>query len=340
MANFESDFIDLLDKFKNHKGLITATDVNKKNIAREAETSQYRRNLLAHAVSEGLAWSNGENSTHNKYGIYFHAAEESNQKKEYFFDPIVLTSPLMVDMPPRECLNGGIGVSVYKYALWLHYKEEWTEVYRALCLYQNGQEITAKRLRFRGDENLGKYRLVEIKMYIAVYEAIKIGWNDPALDKRILKKEVVDYNTFFIRSLYNQSLFEFTDRIDQQKEPMQYQSFYNNLLELRKHRKAGKHFPAQYEKGYEDEREALEKAVKFLSKGEKIQDPERKKRTPPLSVILHCLEKSTNSRVLKAAKKWRVAEADFEKFTINRFRPLKESATDKSRVFLDEMNRF
>jgi hypothetical protein len=333
MADFNSSFTVFIEKFKNSKGLVNATIINNAGIAR-TENSQYRRNLLAHAVSKEMARSNGEHYTHNKYGIYFNTVEESKPERIHFFDSEVLLSPLILDMPPRAYLEWGL--SFYQHALWVHCKEEWTEVYRAFCMYQNEGKITYKRLNFRGDKRLGKYRLIMIELYIAIYEAIRIGWDDPMLADSGLEP---DHNKFFVECLYNESIFDFVDSIEPLEEPMKYRTTYNSLIELRNHEAAGKYSPIQYDRGYEAEREALEKANEFLTRRLKMLGTEREELTPPFSQIIYCLEQSTNSQVLEAAKKWRKAEKALGDFTINLLRPLKESKNNRDRVFLDAIRK-
>jgi hypothetical protein len=323
MANFESDFLNLVDKLKHHKGLVTATTVKHKNIARGKGLSQYRRNLLARAVAEGFAWSNGNDSTHNKYGIFFNSIEYSN--KEYFFDRSVLTNPLMINLPPREYLDWDL--SYFERTLWVQVKEEWTEIYRALCMYQNGKEITAESLYFRGDKNIGKYHLIQIKMFITMYGAIKIGWDDPALNRQAGLEP--DYNKFFIRYIYNESIIDFEDITNLHKKPIQYQSTYIHLLEEKTHRDRGIYCPSQYGEKDKFNKKAYEKTVKFFEKVYEELSVRRRSMISPVTAILLCLEQSTNPQVLKAAKKWRVAVLALDRCTRSLIRPLKESKTNR-----------
>ncbi len=331
MADFESDFKELCDKFKNHKGLVTATDVNRKNIGR-TETSQYRRDLLNRAIEERLAWSNGKNSTHNKYGIYFNVAEDSKQTKEYFFDSAVLLHPMIINMPSRE--HPIHHLFTYRHALWVQVKEEWTEVYRALCVYQDRGGITAKDLHFRAGKDTTRYYLIKINMYIAMYRAIKVGWDDPTLKEAGV--EISDYNSFFVFILHSNSNEDFFRTISPSKETIQYNSTHANLLELRTHERERKYLPTHYEgEDLKFERDGLEKALNSLEK----QVAGTLRLTPSLSYILCCLEQSVNPHVQKAAMKWREADAELTKITISLYRPLKEDSSDKRRVFLDEIRR-
>jgi hypothetical protein len=326
MTGFESDFADLIDKLKDHKGLVTATTVNNKNIAR-TKTPQYRRGLLLRAVKDGYAWDNWKDSTDKNYGIYF--ANVENSHNEYFFDSTVLMDELIVDMPPRIFLNWGL--SIWQCKQWEVLKAEWIEVYKAFCLHQNGDVISAKNLCFSKNKDVNRYRLVMVKIYIAMYEAIKIGWDELPFSKTSL---FPDHNTLFVRYLYNESILEFQQLAFTQNKEMKYSSTYSNLIENRSHHRAGIHHPEQYGDDYElkgGEKDAFQKSLEFLDKSaqESIPDGRSRDLIFPVSQMLYCLEQSTIPRVVEAAKKWRKALAGLDNISINLIRPLRESVANR-----------
>jgi hypothetical protein len=328
MTDFESDFADLIDKLKDHKGLVTATTVNNKNIAR-TKTPQYRRDLLLRAVKDGYAWDNWKDSTDNKYGIYFANVENSRQK--CFFDHVVLMDNLIGDMPPAIFLDWGL--SLYQCKLWEVLKAEWIEVYKAFCLHQNGETISTKNLYFSKDKDINRCRLVRVKMYIAMYEAIKIGWDERPLPKIFL---FPDHNTLFVRYLYNESILEFQQLLFPQNGKMKYNSTYSNLIENRSHHRAGFHYPEQYGDDYETEKYAFIKSLKFSDESaqESIAEGWRD-LIFPVSQMLYCLEQSSNPQVIEASKKWREAVSALDDLTISLIRPLRESVANRKN-FLEE----
>ncbi len=84
----DSEYDRIINIFKDEKRLVTATLLREKGIARDKD-SAYRRNLLRQVISrkERAAWSNGRESTDNKYGIYFNIDDSS---EDYLFTPYLL----------------------------------------------------------------------------------------------------------------------------------------------------------------------------------------------------------------------------------------------------------
>jgi hypothetical protein len=328
MANFESDFLDLLAKLKNHEGLITATIVQNKNIARGKDLAQYRRDLLAHAVGKGLAISNGRNPDDKKYGVLFNSTDNSNGGR--FFYQAVLMDELIVDMPPRIFLDWGLSIEQCK--KWEVLKAEWTEVYMAFCMYQCEGKISTKNLYFSKDKDINRYRLVMVKMYIAMYEAIKIGWDERPLPKIFL---FPDHNTLFIRYLYNVSILDFVQLAFPQNKEMKHSSTYSNLIENREYHRAGIHHPEQYGEDDKLGKEEFIKTLKFLDESAQKSIPEGRIRDLifPVSDMLYCLEQSSIPQVIEAAKKWRKAVSALDDITISLIRPLKESVKNRKNFF-------
>jgi hypothetical protein len=332
MTDFESDFADLIDKLKDHKGLVTATTVQNKNIARGKDLAQYRRDLLACAVKDGYAWDNWKRSTDNKYGIYFANVENSRQK--CFFDHVVLMDDLIGDMPPAIFLDWGLSLCQCK--KWEVLKAQWIEVYKAFCLHQNGEILSTKNLYFSKDKDINRYRLVMVKMYIAMYEAIKIGWDELPFSKTPLFK---DHNALFVRYLHNKSTLELLQFLSPQKEQMKYNSTYSNLIENRYHHRAGIHHPEQYGDDYElkgGDKDVFIKSLKFLDESAQESIPEGWRGLIfPVSQMLYCLEQSSNPQVIEASKKWREAVSALDDLAISLIRPLRESVANRKN-FLEE----
>jgi hypothetical protein len=334
MANFESDFLDLIDKLKDHKGLVTGTTVKDKNIKRGKGFSQYRRDLLACAVGKGLAISNGRNPDDKKYGVLFNSTDNSNGGR--FFDTAVLMSPLITDMPPNTFLDWDLNISHKK--LWEVCKAEWTEVYMALCMYQCEGKISPKSLYFSSDKNIGRYRLVMIEMYIAMYDAIKIGWDELPFSKNLL---FPDHNTLFVRYLYNNSILDFQQLAFTQNDETNYSSTYSNLIENREYRYGGVHHPEQYGEDEKLGQEEFIKTLKFLDESAQKIIPEGRSRDLifQVSEMLYCLEQSSIPQVIEAAKKWRKSVSALDDFLISLIRPLKESVKNRKN-FLGSRNGF
>jgi hypothetical protein len=329
MTNFESDFLDLIDKLTDYDGIATATIVNDKNIAR-TQVPQYRRDLLACAVGKGLAISNGRNPDDKKYGVLFNSTDNSNGVR--FFDSAVLMSPLITDMPPSIYLDGDL--HIWHEKLWEVCKAQWTEVYMAFCMYQCEGKISTKNLYFSSHKNIDRHRLVMIEMYIAMYDAIKIGWNELPLS---LTSQFPDHNTLFIRYLYNVSILDFVQLAFPQNKEMKYSSTYSNLIENRDYHRAGIHHPEQYGEKDKLGKEEFIKSLKFLDESAQKSIPEGRIRDLifPVSEMLYCLEQSSIPQVIEAAKKWRKAVSALDDLTISLYRPLKERVVNR-KIFLEE----
>ncbi len=173
MADFDSNFTVFIEKFKNSKGLVNATTINKAGIAR-TENPQYRRNLLAHAVNQGIAWSNGKHHTHNKYGIYLNKDEE-DMGVEITFDPSVLNNPNIINLPPRRLKNG---LNIKQIETWNAHKESWTYVYQLLCGVQIEGKINSKLLPKWYHSDLINGVSTKAEKLIITYKILKFGWSE------------------------------------------------------------------------------------------------------------------------------------------------------------------
>jgi hypothetical protein len=200
MSDFESDFIKFTEKFKSSKGLVNSTMINKARIARE-QSSQYRRNLLAHAVSKGMAWSNDKHYTHNKYGIHFNAEDRVNLAVESTFDSSVLNHPNIIDLPPRRLKNSS------NIEHWNRQKEEWIEIYILMCSFQLNGKINLELLPAWYHHDLKKIVSMKTREIIFIYEMLKLGWDEIG---EYFSSNNRDYNDLFQEVLWAKSICMFS----------------------------------------------------------------------------------------------------------------------------------
>jgi hypothetical protein len=173
MTDFESYYFKFIEKFKNSTGLVKATMLQNAGIAKK-EKSQYQRNLLAQAVKNGIAWSNGEPCTYNKYGIYFHKDVEK-VVLEITFDPSVLNNPNIIDLPPRRLKNV---LNTKEIETWNANKESWTCVYQLLCGFQIEGKININLLPKWYYPNFRKGVSTKAEKLIVIYKILKVGWSE------------------------------------------------------------------------------------------------------------------------------------------------------------------
>jgi hypothetical protein len=173
MTDFESNYFKLIEKFENYIGLVNATMLENARIAKK-EGSQYHRNLLEQAVKNGIAWSNGELYTHNKYGIYFHKDVEE-VVLERTFDPSVLNNPNIIDLPPRRLKNV---LNTKEIENWTANKESWTCIYQLLCGVQIEGKININLLPTWYDSDFIKGVSTKAEKLIVIYKILKFGWSE------------------------------------------------------------------------------------------------------------------------------------------------------------------
>ena len=167
-----NDFDLLVSKFKDKSGLITATVISKKGVAR-SETPQYRRDLLQMAVEQGYASSNGKHPNHNKYGIYFDVENRPKVVIEITFDPSVLNQANIIDLPPRRLK---VGLNTEEIKKWNAHKEDWTDIYQLLCGFQVEGKINLKLLSAWYCPNTRERKSIEARRLILIYKILKLGW--------------------------------------------------------------------------------------------------------------------------------------------------------------------
>jgi hypothetical protein len=198
-----NDFTLLVSKFKNESGLITATTLHNKHIAK-SESRQYKRDLLQMAVTKGLAWSNGKHPNHNKYGIYFNTENRSKFVVEKTFDPCVLNSLNIIDLPPR-LMKTRMNIEGHEY--WNRKKEHWTDVYQLLCEYQNEGKINLNLLPERYIDEKKQLISFQARELIIIYKILKLGWDEMTRD---LSSYIGDRNVMFEEMLWASSVCRFS----------------------------------------------------------------------------------------------------------------------------------
>jgi hypothetical protein len=196
------DFTLLVSKLKDISGLITATDVHNKHIAK-FETRQYKRYLLQMAVTKGLAWSNGKLPSDKKYGIYFNAENRVDVVIEKTFDPCVLDSPNIIDLPPRIMK---MSINIEKHEYWNTQKEHWTDVYQLLCGYQNEGKINLNLLPESYIDEKKQLISFQARELILIYKILKLGWVEMKIH---LSSYVGDHNVMFEEMLWASSVCRF-----------------------------------------------------------------------------------------------------------------------------------
>jgi hypothetical protein len=169
-----NDFDLLVSKFKDKSGLITATVISKKGIAR-SKTPQYRRDLLQMAVEQGYASSNGKHPTDNKYGIYFNDKNRVRVIVEKTFDPSALDPINFIDLPPHSLKNG---LNIKEIENWNAHQVYWLSVYQLLCGFQIEEKINLELLPAWYYPDLkGEISLIARKL-IVIYKILKLGWSE------------------------------------------------------------------------------------------------------------------------------------------------------------------
>jgi hypothetical protein len=332
MADFESDYIAIVEKFKDYEGLVTGDDVKKKkNVTRGKGLAQHRRNLLAHAVSNGIALPNSKEPTDNKYGVYFNINDSPYLGNEYFFDLAVLTSDRILNLPPREILLEDLSIS--QQGRWELEKERWVEVHRVFCVYQQEGIIKLKSSNV-GDKWFRQDSLLRIKFYLALYKALKTGWSATNINETKVGWAELDFNEIFLEYLHHVSVFEFASHFRPSTGEIKYQAAHEHLIEIRKAVEKGVRKPEDYGEGFEGERQPLERAIDFFSK-EIVDKPGKL-----LNRVRDYIETIDDIHTKKALGDLKDVEVEQMKFIVNRARQLREKTDKRSGGLWDETTIF
>ena len=324
----KSELDRLCDKFKDAKGLITATNIREAGIARD-KTAQYRRDLLNAAVKRGDAWPNCENSNDNKYGIYFNAVESikssftTNTPEYFLFSQSVMLNPAMIDLPPKQCLPEFSTPD--RTFLFLQHKSEWTEIYRGFCQFQAEGKVGLTSWNAHWDMDLRDNVLLKTKEYIQTYKVIKLccDWisnnGSPCL---------ITFDDIFIAILKADATDGFYGDISCHPAKTKFQSHYNYFNEILKARENGVFHSSQYDESMKQEKEMLENMFRLLAKD---SSPICKAEREELGIfdniysIQTYIEKSEDPLLKKALKDLQQAKTDNLKFRTKLYRRGKDS---------------
>jgi hypothetical protein len=197
-ARLESDLTWFLEKFKDSEDWISARDIARKYIRKSGQDrpmAEYFRGLMVLAVGRSKATPNEYPHTHSKYKIRLVAHKPIDR----FFDSVILSHPLIINLPPREYLK--MNLTVEQHYQWNAFKSLWILIYKALCRHQNGQGIEDfskewNPVFFDSREGLASSKYISLKahFFILTYKLLKIGWQE-------IEKECPNISLIF--STYN-----------------------------------------------------------------------------------------------------------------------------------------
>jgi hypothetical protein len=302
----ESEYDRIINLFKDEKGLITATLIREKGIARDQD-SKYRRNLLRQVIDrkEHAAWSNGRESTDNKYGIYFNIDDSSD---DYLFTPYFLFELSEIKFSLQILIPNELSVDQLK--LLNHFQVEYVETCKAFCRYQEEGNIQKTDFPDIWSKDIKDYIFLMTNRYIKMYKIIKMGWQQ--IRECHFKSDNspdLTYDDLFRTILHDSFIREFNNSISLSNNNVQYQSRYNYFVEITKARKIGVFTPDQYNSDTVDEKADLERAMTLVSKNLGAEDWQGYFTSGIW--IQECLKQSDIPLVQMALKEWQQSETDF-----------------------------
>jgi hypothetical protein len=182
MSDFtEKQINDCIKRCRCKKKWLNTRDVRSGNM-----TSLETRHLMKVIVDRGFAFSNQVVWQDERYQICFELDKKIMMIEDLDrFDNLVLTHPLMLDIPSKSLLYDKTKLLNLKY--WNALKIEWLEIYAAFCRYQNGQDIEDFQCFISSvpiaNESLylkdcKQHMLIKIRKFIKMYKAFKIGWEE------------------------------------------------------------------------------------------------------------------------------------------------------------------
>jgi hypothetical protein len=305
----ESEYDRIINLFKDEKGLITATLIREKGIARDQD-SEYRRNLLRQVIDrkEHAAWSNGRESTDNKYGIYFNIDDSSG---EYLFTPYLLFTLSRIEFPLLLLISEKLTED--QSILLSKFQHEYVETCKAFCRYQGEKNVVKNDLPEIWDKDIKDFNWLKIKMYIQMYKTIKLDW-EQIKERHFEPDDLPDitHDDLFRTILHSSFIREFENSISLSQNKVQHQSRYNYFLEIMKARKMGILTPDQYGVGMEAEKIALENAMKLLS--DNLGSGDWLSFFTAASWIQEIVGKSEDPLIKTALKDWLQSETDLGVF--------------------------
>jgi hypothetical protein len=302
----DSEYDRIINIFKDEKRLVTATLLREKGIARDKD-SAYRRNLLRQVISrkERAAWSNGRESTDNKYGIYFNIDDSS---EDYLFTPYLLFELSETKFSLKSLIPNDL--SADRLRLLNQFQIEYMETCKAFCRYQEEKNIQKTDFPDIWDKDIKDYVFLMTNRYIKMYKIIKVGW-EQIRESHFKPDNSPDltHDDLFRTILHSSFVREFNNSISLSNNSVQYQSRYNYFLEITKARKIGVFTPAQYSSDLADEKVSLEKAMTLVSKNLGAEDWLGYFNSGIW--IQECLKQSDVPVVKIALKEWQQSETDF-----------------------------
>jgi hypothetical protein len=194
----ESKLEWLLEKFKNRKGEITASDIREKG-DKKYSNSDWRK-LMSLAVQKGHAKDNGKYSKNDKYGICMAPAGK------VFFDRFLLDLLLYQPLLPSATKEK---LSDEQRDYFDVISCRWCDVVGAFIRHNSGEEVDLHS----ENEFLNALVSIRAKEYICLYKVIELGW--PYITEKITGLQRANYNLFFLEVLRMHALLEFTKAISE-----------------------------------------------------------------------------------------------------------------------------
>jgi hypothetical protein len=325
-TSLESDLLWFLEKFKGCENWISARDISRKGYVskagQEKVNSQHFRDLMKLAVAEEKAKPNLYPSTNKKYKICL----INSKPKDGFFDHVILSHPLIIDLPPRKYLKMDLTINQHRH--WNDVKSMWIIIYKAFCRHQNGRGVEDLSKEWNSDflasrEGIESSKRISLKVYffIHTYNLLKLGWQEIEEECPAIFLQFSTYNDAFLKLLCANSRVSFEQcfRDISYRPRSMYEYLRENL----------------HESGPALEAEAALKA-EAVSKEIRQQNHERSQRLERLSGapaegtadailfdlafggwIEEALKNSTNPDVREALQVWKEAEVAISKNTLS-----------------------
>jgi hypothetical protein len=287
----EIDLAWLMKRFKGCEDWISARDVSRKGY----KDAPYSRDLMAFVVSEGKATPNEFPPNHQKYKIRL-VNHKSNEK---LFDDVILSHPLITDLPPRKYLIMDLTSAQHQH--WNNVKSEWILIYKAFCRHQNGLGVEDFSKEWSSDffnsrEGIESSRRISLKthFFICTYKLLKLGWQEIEQECPAIFLQCSTYNDAFLKMLFTSSRlsFELCFKDIPYRPRSMYEYLRENLFEL---------IPAL------DAEAAREANREKISEETRQRNHEQAQRLERLSAAP--VEGSTDATLFEIARGWWIEEA-------------------------------
>lgn len=175
---------NFIKRNKGKKGWLNTRDARSENMS-----SIKTRELMKLVCDDpNVAFDNQISFQYERYQICFEIDNKDRMIEELeYFDNLVLSHPLMLDIPSKSLLHDKS--TAFDLSNWNSLKIGWIEVYKAFCRYQNGQKIEDFQYFYlstsfvSNNESLWKKdhkdsTLIKIRGFISMYKSFKIGWKE------------------------------------------------------------------------------------------------------------------------------------------------------------------